>query len=77
MIVPLLCAGILSRDVYHLPIARRFHFVLHLPCEIAVWRAARFAADQVMTKCFAQKLGFYEVCVSALYQAPPGHQFFK
>jgi hypothetical protein len=53
MIVTLLCAGILSRDVYHLPIAQRFHFVRHLPCEIAVRRAARLATVEVMVKCCA------------------------
>ena len=49
----------------------------HLPSEIAVWRAARAAAVEVMVKCCAKKPGFYEVCEPTLYQAPPGHQFFK
>jgi hypothetical protein len=38
------------RDVYPTPLERRLHFVRDLPSEIAVQRAARFAAAQVMPK---------------------------
>jgi hypothetical protein len=49
-----------------------FHFVRHLPREIAVRRASRAAAAQVMHKCFAQKRGFYGVREQAFEQGTPG-----
>jgi len=66
-----------NRDLYHRPLQTVFHFVRDLPNEIAVVRAARVAVAQIVTKRDAQKPGFYEVCGPALYQAPPGHKFFK
>ena len=40
--------------------------------EIAVWRAARDSAVEVMLKCFAQNPGFYEVCEPTLQHGTPG-----
>src|SRR5437870_4769908 len=62
-----------GRDLYHRPTRAPFHFVRHLSSEIAVRRAPRAGAAQVMPKCFAKNTSFYEVCKPTLYQAPPGH----